>query len=422
MSAALLLALALRLALASAAAPPHHVDAGLRKTPARWVATWAASPQAPAAWSPAWRGLRNRTVREVMLSSVGGSWVRVRVSNAYGSHPLRIGQAAIGLQSGGAGVLPGTSRTLLFGGRESAVIPPGGQILSDPVKLMVPALRTLAVSLFLPGPTGPLTEHTDAEQVNYIAAGDRVGQPARRAFREQTTTAWYLLSGVEVAATPRTLGSVVALGDSITDGVGSRPGANARWPNDLARRLHALPGRALGVVDAGIGGNRVLQSSAIYGVDALARFKRDVLDQAGVRAVIILEGLNDIGFSRSLSPLTFPHATASATQLIAAYRQLIAEAHAAGVKVFGGTLTPFQGAKYWSPAGEAERETINRWIRQSHAFDGVIDFARAVADRSNPRALNPAYDSGDHLHLNDAGYRAMAGAIDLRLLILGLSR
>jgi lysophospholipase L1-like esterase len=227
---------------------------------------------------------------------------------------------------------------------------------------------------------------------------------------------------VEVAAAPRTLGSVVALGDSITDGVGSQTGANARWPNALARRLHALPEGAVGVVDAGIGGNRVLESSPIYGVDALARFKRDVLDQAGVRTVIVLEGLNDIGFSRSRSPLTFPHATASAAQLIGAYQQLIAEAHSAGIKILGGTLTPFRGARYWSPAGEAEREAINRWVRRSGAFDGVIDFARAVADPGHPTTLNPAYDSGDHLHLNDAGYRAMAGAISLRLLILGLSR
>jgi len=217
---------------------------------------------------------------------------------------------------------------------------------------------------------------------------------------------------------------VVAIGDSITDGVNSSVGANARWPNDLARRLDAVSGPTLAVADEGIGGNRVLTDSPFYGVSAEARFERDVLDQPGVRDVIVLEGINDIGFSAGPPlPVTggLPRqgTGVSADQIIAGYRQLIAAAHARGLRIFGATLLPFQGAGYYSAAGEATREAVNTWIRTSRAFDGVIDFDKVMRDPADPLRLNPSYDSGDHLHPNDAGYQAMANAINLAMLLPG---
>ena len=211
---------------------------------------------------------------------------------------------------------------------------------------------------------------------------------------------------------------MVAFGDSITDGFQSQTGANARWPNYLAKRLDAAQGAsAPAVADEGISGNRVLHNSVCFGVNALARYQRDVLSQPGVKDVIVLEGINDIGFS--VTPNTgcsVPNTNVTAAQIEAGYQQMISMAHAAGLKIFGATLTPFKGAGYWSPAGEAKREAVNNWIRTSHSFDGVIDFARAVQDRFNPLYMNPAYNSGDNLHPNDAGYEAMANAINLALL------
>jgi len=229
------------------------------------------------------------------------------------------------------------------------------------------------------------------------------------------TQSWYYVSGVIVGSS-RVSGAVVAFGDSITDGFRSTVGANARWPNDLARRLNALHGRTLSVADEGISGNRVLTDALCCGVNAEARFERDALDQPGVRDIIVLEGINDFGVS-ALSP--GPVADVSAAQVIAGYEQLIAQAHARGLKIFGGTLLPFKGCFYYTAAGEAKREAVNAWIRTSGAFDGVIDFGTLMGDPADPLALNPAWDSGDHLHPNDAGYQAMADAISLDMLLGG---
>ena len=379
-----------------------------------WVATWGASPQAATTGNLNGIGFRDETIREIVLTSVGGYRVRVRLTNAFGSSPLTVGRAAVAVQSQRAGTVAGTTTSLYFDGRRSVVIPPGAEATSDPVPLAVGPATHLAVSLYVPGPTGPATQHDDAQQVNYVATGPHVTNGAGP-FKARTWS-WYFLSGVDVLASRRTPGAVVALGDSITDGVGSPVNGDATRPNFLARRLDARTGSTMAVVDEGIGGNRLLNAALCCGVSALARFGRDVRGQPGVRDVIVLEGINDIGYSQSHGLLTAPHTDVSALNIVEGYERLVTLAHSAGLKIFGATLTPFQGARYWTPAGEAKREAINHWIRTAGAFDGVIDFAAAVADPADPERLKLAYDSGDHLHPNAAGYRAMAAAIDLRAL------
>jgi lysophospholipase L1-like esterase len=397
--------------LGSSVSPRTHHQTG-----SHWVATWAASPQnpIPANMSPA--GFRDQTIRQIVFSSAGGSMVRVRLTNAFGSRPLMIGRAAIAIQQAGAELTAGTSRELFFAGQPSVRIAPGAEVLSDPVSLEVRPLTHLAVSIFVPDRTGPATEHSQARQVNYVATGNHTVAGSAGPFATQTQS-WYFLDGVDLLSPAQDLGAVVTLGDSITDGVGSATNANARWPNELARRFAARPGATLSVIDEGISGNRVLNDSACCGVSAVARFERDVLGPPGVRDVIVLEGINDIGYSSSRGLLSASHTNVSALQIVDGYARLIALAHAAGLKIFGATLTPFRGAGYWTPTGEAKREAVNRWLRASGAFDGVIDFARALADPAHPQQLAPAFDSGDHLHPNSAGYRVMAGAVNLAALL-----
>jgi lysophospholipase L1-like esterase len=403
--------------LASAApGPAHHNGDHFGSRPhASWVATWGASPQIAEAPFTSPTQLQDQTVRNIVFSSVSGDLVRVRFTNTFGTAPLQIGAASIAVAGTGAGT-SGPAVPLTFGGQRQIQIPDGAEALSDPVRLHVPALHDLAVSVYLPQATGPATVHGDGQQVNYLASGDHTGDSSAAAYTGQTQS-WFFIDAVDVVSRPDVRGTLVAFGDSITDGFQSTVGANARWPNDLARRLDSRHD-TLAVADEGISGDRVLTSDLCCGQNALARFDRDVVDRAGAREVILLMGINDIGFSVTPpNPLTNPLPDVSAAQIIAGYQQIIAQAHAVGLKIFGGTLTPFKGAGYFSTAGEAKREAVNHWILTSGAFDGVIDFASVVADPSDPTMMAPQYDSGDHLHPNDAGYQAMANAIPLRLVL-----
>jgi lysophospholipase L1-like esterase len=375
-----------------------------------WVATWAASPMAASDSRQAARGFGNQTVRDIIYTSVGGDALRVRLSNLFGTRPLTIGGASVGSVLDGAVLVPGSGRPLTFGGSASVTIPAGSTVTSDPLSWTVLPLAEMAISLYLPDPTGPSTNHGYAGQTNFIAAGDQVADAQGTSFSERVQS-WYFATEVDVRSATAD-GTIVAFGDSITDGIGSESGADDRWPDDLARRLNASLGdRAPGVVDEGIAGNRVLSGSRCFGQSALTRFERDALSEPGVRAVIVLEGINDIGFAMNpANACTLPVSRQlTAAQIEAGYLRLIAMAHARDIKVYLGTLTP-------APAREPLRSEVNRWIMDSRAADGVIDFAAVTSAPDDPRYYNPAYNSGDNLHPNDLGYDAMANAIPLAWL------
>lgn len=381
-----------------------------------WVATWVASPapqQAETKMQEAGLVFNNQTVREIVHVSLGGRSVRVRLSNAYGANPVRIAAAHLAMSKEASQTAPGSDRTLTFNGRQEIVLPPDASALSDPVDFDVPAEGNLTISLFLPDLTMAGGIHYYAQQTSYIGTGDQTGLSAL-ANPAKTLASWVFLSGVDVSA-PDTAGAVVTLGDSITDGIKSTPNANHRWPNFLALRLRQQ-GTPLAVVNAGIGGNRLLHDSRDpiqYGVNALARFDRDVLTVPGVRMVIVLEGINDLGQPGAMVPLA---EAVSAEDVIGALSQLISRAHEHGLKIFGATITPFAGTSkqgFHSPEKERQRNAINAWIRDSHSFDGVIDFDRAVRDPDHAERLRPAYDGGDHLHPGDRGYEVMAQSVDL---------
>jgi lysophospholipase L1-like esterase len=384
-----------------------------------WVGTWTASPQPPeppfVAPTPA--QFENQTVRQIVHTSIGGKVVRVRLSNEFGRTPLVVGATHIALQQpgGGASIVPGTDRALTFGGRASVTIPAGAPVISDPIAFEVPALTNLAVSIHLPNLSTATTHHSLGQQTTYISSqGDFTASPILPVA--QTTQSWFFLTGVSVA-TRSSAAAIVAFGDSITDGFNSTVDANRRWPNLLAQRLQAHARlRHLAVLDHGISGNRTLHD--FIGPNALARFDRDVLAAPGARFVVLLEGINNIGFPGAFG---LAQEAVSADDIIASYRQLIDRAHERGLKIFGGTLTPFEGTAfpgYFTPEGEAKRQAVNHWIRTSGKFDAVIDFDHAVRDPAQPSRMLPAFDSGDHLHPNDAGYQAMANAVNLFLFFV----
>jgi len=352
--------------------------------------------------------ISNQTIRQVVRVSAGGDRFRVVLSNAFGTAPIEVGAAHVALREKDATIQPATVKPLTFSGATTGRILPGATMVSDAVDLKLPSASDLVLDLYLPGDLGlspsPVTTHNGASQTNYLSGtGNHSGEPSMTV--ERTAGAWFLLSRVEVAA-GRDAGAVVTFGDSITDGARSTADTNSRWPDVLARRLATRKGPAFGVLNAGISGNQVLGDGA--GVSALARFDRDVLMQTGVTHVVIMEGINDIGIARA-SP------SPTAADLIAGHKQLIERARARGLKVYGATLTPFEGAAYWTAEGEAKRQALNEWIRTSKAYDAVIDFDKVTRDPAAPTKFLPAYDSGDHLHPGDAGYKAMGEAVDLKL-------
>ena len=405
------------LALALNTPPAHAAD----PAPA-WLASWTASPQA--VWDAGFlfpsnvpAVLHGHTVRQVARISVGGPRVRIVLSNAYGKVPLHVGAATVALADGASAIRPGSLRTLTFAGQPAATAAPGAPLVSDPVDLSAPDLARLTVSVHLPQSSPVSTFHWDGRETAWIAPGEQTRAARIDAAQAgvQTTTARLLLSAIEVEATPAAQ-AVAILGDSITDGASASLGMDARWPDVLARRLAP---QGVAVLNAGISGGRLLSDG--MGEKALARFGRDVLDQPGVRAVIVLIGINDISWPGTAFAPWVHRPTLE--ELTNGYAQLVAQARRRGVRVIGATLTPFAGAlpgtpldDYYQPEKDALRQQLNAWIRASGTFDAVLDFDAWARDPAHPQRLLPAYDSGDHLHPGDAGNRALAEKIDLSLL------
>ena len=412
---------------ASSAPAPVPVAKHAPVTGGEWIGTWASVPTAVPAKGVT--TLQDQTVRQVLHASIGGDSLQVRFTNEFGDRPLVIGEARIALRakgSTGTDTQPGTDRRLTFGGRTSTTVPAGSPLLSDPVQLTLPDGGDLVVSIYLPESTPVTTLHAFPYQDNAVAKGNVTA--AQALTGASTVGQWYFLSGVSVLAPERDdAAAIVALGDSITNGAETTRGANRRWPDLLAERLRKardIPER--GVLNEGVAGNRLLHDpnppagsaaegfAAFFGESALRRFDRDVASQPGAEYLVVLLGVNDLGHPGTVAPES---ETVTAQQIIDAHRQLIARAHQQGMAAYGGTILPFEGDDlgFSSPENEAARQQVNHWIRTSGEYDAVIDFDAALRDPANPRRLAPRYDSGDGLHPNDAGMKAMADAVPLKL-------
>ncbi|ONH27511.1 SGNH/GDSL hydrolase family protein [Pseudofrankia asymbiotica] len=390
----------------------------------RWTAAWTTSPQRPGAgFGPNWseEGFAGQTIRQVVRLGIGGEALRIRLSNRYGALPLRVSGLVVAATVGGAAVKPSTSRELTVGGSTTFTVPAGSDLATDGVAFPVDALDSATVTAYLAEPSGPATYHAQALATTFRATGDHRADADDAAFTE-TSESWYYLGGVDVAAAHDDgihgygihNDGIVVFGDSLTDGTGSTPDTNHRFPDQLSRRLVAA-GTPRAVLNQGIGGNRVIVDSAWLGDRATTRFHRDVLAQPGVSTVVILAGINDIGISEmaqdSPFPVLAPYTEVSAEEVIAGHRDMARRARAAGLRTIGVTLLPIRGSAFSTPTSEAKRTAVNAWIRGPGEYDAVIDLALAMGD-----ALDPTHDSGDHLHPNDAGYQAMADAIGLTLL------
>lgn len=402
------------------------LSAGAERSNVRdhWVSAWSAAMHAPLPFPglPSSPVFENQTIRMIVRPTIDGERVRIRLSNAFGTSALKIGAAHIAIAAQDSKIVPESDHTLTFGGASSISIPPGAPALSDAVNLHVSQSSEIAVSLFLPTKTPSSTVHFWGQHKSYISeTGDFSGKPEMP--NATANTSWYWLADVELSGSDQA-GAIVAFGDSITDGVGANQGDYNDWPDLLANRLAGEKGAPpLAVINEGIGGNRILRDGA--GVSALARLDRDVLAQPGVVSVIVLEGINDIGWPHmkprlpngtTMKEAPFAGELVATQELIMGLQQIIDRAHQHGIRVFGATLTPYEGADYYSEDGEATRQAVNRWIRTSGAFDGVIDFDAAVRDPIHPGQFREGYHSGDHLHPSATGYKAMANAVDLTML------
>jgi len=382
----------------SAAAQPDSGQSGKR------FATWGPS------MTIGGPNFNNQTIRMVVHTSIGGNSLRVKLSNLRSTTPLSVGAVDIAEQGSLATAVPGTHHPVTYAHAKAFTIPTGAEVLSDPVQMTVGADQSLLVSIYLSQATTSATWHSDAFDTSYLSLPGNHARDDGDGNYIAATTSWYYLSGVDLVST-QAAGTVVAFGDSITDGYNTPTSAYATWPEDLARRLGGA--HPLGVVNAGLGGNRVLTDvpNIWQGISAIKRFGHDALSQPGVRDVILLEGINDIG--NNAGPNGAPLTVAD---LIDGYRNLIGQAHAAGVRIIGATMLPDFGNGYYTDSAESIRQAANDWIRTGGAFDGVIDFDQVMRDPANPVALKPGFDAGDHIHPNAAGMQAMANAVDLQLL------
>jgi lysophospholipase L1-like esterase len=386
-----------------AGTPPLSRSTAAPAAAGTWTGTWATSPVSGEPDTS--HGYPGMTIRNVVHTTVGGSSARVHLSNLYGTEPLLVTRATVAVAAGdgGADAAAGTLRTLTFGGRRSVTIPAGGSVVSDPAPLDVPALSDLLVSTYSPTASGPVTYHPYAREISFVARGEHTAAADATAFTGRSPF-WRYVTGVDVW-TSKSTGAVVALGDSITDGSTSTVGANHRWPDYLAVRL----GGRTGVLNEGISGNRVLLDGGPGAANpsALSRLERDVLSRADARTVVVMLGINDI--------LRSPAQT-DPTAITDGLRDIVRRAHARGLRVIGGTLLPFEGHHGYNARTEAVRQGVNAVIRHGGVYDAVVDFDKALRDPYRPTRMRPDYDSGDHLHPGDAGYRAMAYAVDLRVL------
>jgi lysophospholipase L1-like esterase len=377
--------------------------AGAAGQGASWVGTWASAQQlTEEANEPPEPGLTGNTLRQIVRVSIGGQRLRLRFSNRYGTTPVTLNRARCAVSSGGNAIDASTDSELRFDGAASVSIPAGQSVLSDALDFALAPLSKLAVSIHFGATSDAITGHPGSRTTSYLQAGDAAS--AASLPSAVTTDHWYVLSGIDVMS-DESPGSIAVLGDSITDGRGSTTNGNDRWTDFLAQRLqNNATTSAVGVLNVGIGGNAVVSGG--LGPTAVARFDSDVLAQSGVRWLIVLEGVNDIGEST---------APGVAEALIAAYQQFVSKAHAAGLLAYGATILPFDGHSHYSADHEAARQSVNAWIRAPGNFDAVIDLEAAVRDPAEPDALLPAYDSGDHLHLNPSGYQRLAEAVDLAM-------
>ncbi len=382
--------------------------------PQSWIESWGTAQQVPEPQNalPA-DDLRDATVRQIFHLSVGGKLLRVHLSNAFGTVALHFTSVHIArpVSLASSAIDAATDKALTFAGKSDVIVPPGAEMVSDPIEFPVEALGSVTVSYHLDAPPSPETGHPGSRATTYYVHGDQVSVPSLPDAKH--VDHWYQVTGIDVLAAPDA-GTVVALGDSITDGHAATTNGNDRWTDAFAAHLESESAtRDVAVSNRGIGGNHLLTDG--LGPNALARFDRDVLAPAGVRWVIVFEGVNDLGKLSLEGDVPAAEHAALVAQIEAAYEQMIARAHAHGIRVFGATITPYVGSGYYHPGplNEADRQAVNAWIRAAGHFDGVIDFDAVVRDPAHPDRLLPAFDCGDHLHPSPAGYKAMGEAVPL---------